>query len=162
MQGPMFKRQKRSSIKGTKIPRFFLSSAVSLSTCHGIVHLWVCVVIPQAQGYLQSAGTLPYRHAFSPRCTQTATSPLGIESLLPRVADQCSIGGSGSQVRDLPSPGHTTPTHPQEHGKSLYNDTSGTWIGIGEKFTPLRHCCDTLGGGQLYRCPVLICPGLLL
>ena len=36
MEGPLFKEQERSTIKGTKIQSFFLSPMASVLTSHGI------------------------------------------------------------------------------------------------------------------------------
>lgn len=44
--GPLFKRQEKRAMKGAKIQNAFLSSAISLLTCHGGFYLLFHVVLP--------------------------------------------------------------------------------------------------------------------
>lgn len=146
MQGFLFKTQRKSSIKGTKISRFSLSSAVSLNLP------WWCLFVIQcrnpsgteipAEWVLSFWGNSPRAHRLPIHYCTDFPSP---SSLRPKLWTP-TRGGESSQTSPFSQAHHP----PQTRGalQSLCKDVWGIQMGVGERCALLRHCCDAPGWGN--------------
>lgn len=118
IQGPLFKKQKSNSVKGTKIEDYFLSSAVSHSTCHGVFNLLFNVMLPWAgTGQVQ---TFPLR-SHSPWLSMWVAHWLP-GCLSPSTKSSCHALARGMEIEPGLCP-----------FQGCYCKSLGTWIGEGQE-----------------------------